>query len=114
MAGLLSGFLQSMKHTCRWSMKMGNDEWGKPVWAGPSLIPCIFFPEKKIIDGKTGGVYITPANFYIKPTHGVAVGDRIEFRGQFYVIESMSSIDWFGGIHDGYKCSCRQEGGVAP
>lgn len=114
MSGLISEFTQKTKHVCSWSKKNGNDEWGKPAWLDSVIIPCVFFTETKVTDAKSGGVFITPAQLYVDARHTVLVGDKIEFRGNPYVIESIEILEWFGGVRDGYKCACKQEGGVAP
>jgi hypothetical protein len=113
MSGLLGGFVRMMKQRCAWTKRSGIDEYGVVQWGDSSEIPCIFFASKRVIEERTGDSIITPASFYVRVEYGVSIGDKIEFRGRTYIVEEIKDIDWFGGVHDGYKCLCRQEGGVA-
>jgi hypothetical protein len=112
MGGILGGFVRMMKQRCKWAKRTTVNEMGGVTWGVSKEIPCIFFPSRHIIDGRTGGSIVTPSSFYVKAEHGVSIGDKIEFRARVYIVEEIKDIDWFGGVHDGYKCLCRQEGGV--
>jgi len=112
MAGLLGGFVRMMKQKCGWAKRMSVNEFGATSWGEVIDGPCIFFPLRHVTDGRSGGAMVTPSSFYVKSGYGVSVGDKIEFRTRVYIVEEIKDIDWFGGVHDGYKCLCRQEGGV--
>ena len=113
MSGILGGFVRSMKQRCKWSKKQTVGEWGKAAWGEGKEIPCIFFPERQISVSRLGGVIEIQAKFFVKAEHEVTEGDKLEYRERVYIIEHIKNIEWFGGRLDGYKCLCRQEGGVA-
>lgn len=112
MAGLLKGFLKRMRQTCLWEKYNGEDDAGNPVWDVAVEIPCIFKPSKQIADGVAGGVLITPSQFYVGIENHVSERDKIIFRERVYIVESVDDLDNFGAVREGFKCSCRQEGGV--
>ena len=113
MSGILGGFIRRMKHKCMWSKRQDVDERGKVTYGVAIEIPCIFLPTRQLANARFGGVVELDAKFFVKAEHIVSIGDKLEHRGRTYIIEYIKDIEWFGGVHDGYKCLCRQEGGVA-
>ncbi len=113
MSGMLSGFVRSMRQKCEWLKYAGEDDGGNPTWNSGVEIPCIFKPSREIADGATGAVLLMPSQFYVDFKHPVLERDKIIFRDRVYVVESVADLDFFGGLREGFKCSCRQEGGVA-
>lgn len=78
---------------------IGNSAYG-PQWAGTtSNVPCRIDPSSKRVKGANGDDVTSRAEALFHPDYSIATGDKVEWNGTTYTVESADPIDMMGLHH---------------